>query len=227
MILEMFNDWSAPITAAFTVVLGVFAIAAWRTSSKSLRQARLASGQSDVRSEEALEAQRHATDLQREATEIAALSRYVSALSALARIQVKSPPAYMAPGTGNWQIDLGMDRGYPSYVNDLCHEVDVAGTMWRFHHAGLRGAESVFARADRTLISAQGWRREERFSLLTQDAQYELNALFAEDVSFFAQEWQARELMRAHFESHLSDSLAKFFTDSPCHVHDDPEPVRP
>lgn len=216
MILGFFNDWSAPITAAFTVVLGVFAIAAWRTSSKSLRQAVTDSTQSDTRSVEALDAQRHATDLQRRAIEIEALSRYIFALSALARIQQSSPPAYMTPSTGNTYVDWNTDRGYPSYVNDLCRDVEVAGLMWRIHHDDIEPLDSEFFRAEQILLEAQDWWRDGKYGEHDRDSQFELNSKFADKIAFAARRWQAHPSRRKSTIALIKADLVVFIRDSPC-----------
>lgn len=216
MILEFFNNWSAAITAAFTVVLGVFAIAAWRTSSAALKQSKVDSTQSEVRSAEALDAQRNATDLQRQAIEIKALSSYVSALSALGRLQHKSPPAYMTPGTGSIQVDWSTDRGYSSYVNDMCHAVEVTGMMWRIHHAELEPLLSEFFRAEQVLLEAQEWRRDTRYSPDDREEQFVLNAKFVDDIAYAARRWQVHPSRRESTIALIESALSKFIGDSPC-----------
>lgn len=216
MILDVFDDWSAPITAIFTVVLGVFAVAAWLTSRAALRQAKKDATQSDVRSIEALDAQRHATDLQRKAIEIEALSKYVSALSALGRLQLKSPPAYMTPATGNIQIDWAVDRGYPSYVNDMCHAVEVSGMMWRIHHAELEPLRSDFFQAEQMLLNAQEWRRDDAYTQHDRDFQYRLNAKFADEIAFAARRWQAHPSRRESTIALVKSELEVFIKHSPC-----------
>lgn len=209
MILEWLNDWSAAITAAFTVVLGVFAFAAWRTSSAALRLARIDSSQSDTRSAEALDAQRRAI-------EIEALSGYVSALSALGRLQHRSPPAYMTPATGNVQIDWNTDRGYPSYVNDMCHAVEVAGMMWGIHHAELEPLLSEFFRSEQVLLEAQEWRRDDGYSQDDREKQFVLNAKFADDIAFAARRWQTHPSRRKSTIALIDSDLNKFMRESPC-----------
>lgn len=151
--------------------------------------------------------------------EITALKDYMNALHSLARLDLRTPPAFEPAAIANdpYTRNVQNEAAYKPYVDAMTHDVEVSGSIWRAYHfdSGQMGAE--FRDAERSLVDAQSWRLDSPAGSESQKRkQYALNAEFAKDLAGWANRWQVSAQDRGALSEIVGKDCAKFIKNSPC-----------
>lgn len=176
--------WASVATAIGTGLLAWFAWFAWQSAKETLKG-------------------------QQNAIELEALGKYVRALNALARMSPSAPASYIRPSDGRGSFVTETSNAFTSYkeyVNDLCHEVEVAGAMWRVHHRVIDTYQSAFYLSESRLISAQQARiriHQEEEKLTMENLQK-----YSDDMVYWVKTYQTRSEDRASLARYVSKQYA-------------------
>ena len=185
--------WASVATAIGTGLLAWFAYLAWNSAKETLKG-------------------------QQKSEQLAAVSRYVNALYALARVSKSTPPKFMPPSTGNIHVDFALREGqYGSYVDHLVDEVEINGGFWRAYHSGSSTSLSPIRDGESVLIEAQNWWKNPNEELQNhRDEQFKLNATFGRELARLTSDWQVREHERKALGELIDHEVEKFLRESPC-----------
>lgn len=186
--------WASVATAIGTFLLAYFAWKAWQSAKQTLEG-------------------------QQSAIELAALGQYVRALNTMQRLSPSTPVSFMPPPhpQNTPATEFALRQGaYGSYIDSLCNDVEIAGSMWRIHHADLDIFGNIFEKAEATLREAQDC----RLSLDEPEAsiQRRLNQNFAYAIKLSALLWQQSEKSRSAVAMALENQHGTFLAQSPANL---------
>jgi len=182
--------WATTATAVGTFLLAYFAFKAWGSAKETLEG-------------------------QEKAMVFSALAEYVRSLNALARLSHSAPASYLPAPDDVLKDSARYVVGYRNYVNELCHEVEVAGAMWRIHHREQDSYHSILFLAEKALLEAQRRRISGNEGDDDEDdSRYDSNSRFADDMVFWVKHYQTRETDRKSLLIYIKKKTEKFSDDS-------------